>query len=583
MKLNYKRTIFVGFAFFLITAFWTAYDAIIPMILVNKFGLNQSVSGVIMALDNILAVFLLPLFGMLSDKTNTKFGKRTPYIVIGTLCAVVAFIGLSYADNLQLTKLGEINDSTAFHQTLWEQNDEIVVNENNSFVTQKKTLSVRDYASKIALNKSYDEATDDEKQVVYEWFVNINKEYFDSQSSGEEAFETSYCFDGETYHLLTAKANDSGKTVWTYQTDGGEVTVKSADVINAYSSLITPARSAYAWRITKSNPMPLVLFIALLLLTLLSMSVFRSPAVALMPDVTIKPLRSQGNAVINLMGTVGGMLVLVLGIVFGTGKAFNQTMPYFKYILSVCLIMVFGLVMFIWKVREPKWASEMKETSDELGLDTSDSEFETTLPSDRKKLSKSKTLSLVLLLLSVALWYCGYNAVTSKYSLYAVNVLHMNYNTALLIAQAAAVVTFIPIGLASSKFGRRHVILFSVAVLTACFAVACFMTASTPEWIMFVLFAVAGVAWAGINVNSFPMVVELASGGNEGKYTGLYYTASMAAQIVTPILSGLIMDYVGSMKPLFPYAAIFVGLSFVTMLFVKYGDGKKISDVQKVG
>ena len=102
MKLNYKRTIFVGFAFFLISAFWQAYDAIVPLALTNHFGLPQSISGVVMSVDNILAVFMLPIFGALSDRVMTKFGKRTPFIVIGTVAAVIAFISLTLIDSVQL-------------------------------------------------------------------------------------------------------------------------------------------------------------------------------------------------------------------------------------------------------------------------------------------------------------------------------------------------------------------------------------------------------------------------------------------------------------------------------------------------
>ena len=89
MKLNYKRTILVGFAFFLISAFWQAYDAIVPLILTNHYGMAQDASGVIMSLDNILALFMLPLFGNLSDKTDSRLGKRTPYILFGTIASVV--------------------------------------------------------------------------------------------------------------------------------------------------------------------------------------------------------------------------------------------------------------------------------------------------------------------------------------------------------------------------------------------------------------------------------------------------------------------------------------------------------------
>ena len=92
MKLNYKRTVLVGFAFFLISAFWQAYDAIVPLILTNLYGQGQDVSGVIMSLDNILAVFMLPLFGNISDKLRTPFGKRTPFIIFGTVSAVIFFV-----------------------------------------------------------------------------------------------------------------------------------------------------------------------------------------------------------------------------------------------------------------------------------------------------------------------------------------------------------------------------------------------------------------------------------------------------------------------------------------------------------
>ena len=107
MKLNYKRTLFVGFAFFLICLFWQAYDNIVPKILIDKFGMSQTWSGLIMALDNILALFLLPLFGAISDKCHSRLGRRTPFILVGTLCACVLFVGLSFVDNMQLANIGK--------------------------------------------------------------------------------------------------------------------------------------------------------------------------------------------------------------------------------------------------------------------------------------------------------------------------------------------------------------------------------------------------------------------------------------------------------------------------------------------
>lgn len=411
MKLNYKKVIFTGFAFFLICAFWQAYDNVIPLILTNKFGMNQTWSGVIMALDNLFALFLLPLFGALSDKTNTKFGRRTPYIFIGTICAVLFFIFLPLID------------------TLW-------------------------------------------------------------------------------------------------------------------------------------------LFILMLLLVLLSMSIFRSPAVALMPDVTCKPYRSKANAVINLMGTAGGMIVLVFGTIFKTSE--EHKTDFFPYILATAGLMLLGLIVFLLTVREKKWAAEMIEDAEKHFPDKEEEERETV----GGKLTKSQVVSLVLILASVALWYMGYNAVTSKYSLYATNVLGHDYNLTMMIAQGAAIIAYIPVGLVASKMGRKKTVLIGVALLFTAFLTAAFMRKGSSPIIMYTLFALAGIGWATINVNSFPMVVELAKSSDTGRYTGFYYTASMAAQTLTPVLSGVIMDAAGNMLPLFFYASAMVGGSFLTMLFVRHGDSK---------
>ncbi len=424
MKLNYKRTILVGFAFFLICAFWQAYDKTIPLLMTYKFGMKQMQSGIIMALDNVLAVFLLPLFGAISDKTNSRFGKRKIFIFAGTICAVISFIFLPL-------------------------------------------------------------------------------------------------------------------------------------IGNAY------------------------LFIGVLLITLLSMATFRSPAVALMPDVTCKPLRSKGNAVINLMGTAGGLLVLVLGLIVEVGKdTMHNFLPYY---IVVCGIMLVGLIVFLLTVKENKWAQEMiEDTKKYFPNETDEEEVTENQPASASKLGKKQLISLLLILASVALWYMGYNAITSKYSLYADSVLHQSYDLTLLIAQGAAIVAYIPVGMIATKLGRRRTILVGVAMLALSFFVAIFMTDKSSPIIMYVLFALAGIAWATINVNSFPMVVELAKNGDVGKYTGWYYTASMSAQVLTPILSGAIMDLAGNMLPLFPYATVCVALAFLTMLFVKHGDNMSLAEEKKV-
>ena len=455
MKLNYKRVLLVGMAFFLISAFWQAYDAIVPLILTNHFGLPQTVSGAVMSIDNVLAVFMLPIFGALSDKVNTRFGKRTPFIFIGSIVAMVSFVALTFIDNYQIAKV---------------------------------------VAAGIP-----------------------------------ELAQTGSAEEVEMIRKLTVE-------------------------------------------LTVANPLPFIGFIATLLVVLVAMATFRSPAVALMPDVTLKPLRSKANAIINLTGTAGGILVLVLGMVFATSK--NHYMQYTGYVVAVVAIMLTGLIVFLLTVKEKKWAAEMEEDSRRFGLEDAPEEEEST--TQKRKLSKGEMTSLLLILASVALWYVGYNSITSKYSVYATNILGFDFNFTLIIAQAAAIVSYIPVGIVASKIGRRKTILAGIIILASAFFIGNFITPTTPELVMYPVFILAGIGWATINVNSFPMVVELARGGDVGKYTGYYYTASMAAQIIAPILSGFLYDLIGMRYVFFAFGTAFVLFSFVTMFFVKHGDAKAI-------
>lgn len=503
MKLSYKRTIMVGFAFFLICAFWQAYDNTIPLILTNKFGMSQTWSGVIMALDNVLALFLLPLFGHISDKCTSRHGRRTPFIVVGTLIAAVALVCLSFVDNAQLKNLRDVS-------------------------------AIDDPAALTA---------------IYQ----------------EEKDATLLTPSGEKF-ILSQKFTEAEFTAIRSQLTDGENTVTNPD----YTNYVVPARQACAWQMTAEHPSTLIFFVVLLLIILVSMATFRSPAVALMPDVTLKPLRSKANAVINLMGSAGGILVLALGMVFATSAVRNSLMSYTGYFGVIAALMLAALVIFLLTVREPEWAAEMQQQAVASGLED---QSEADDPTASRKLSADEVKSLIFILLSIVLWFFGYNAVTSKYSVYASNILHKDYNLTLIIAQAAAIVAYLPVGFIASKVGRKKTILAGVVMLTGAFTVAAFLNADSPTMLMNAMFALAGIGWATINVNSFPMVVELASGGDVGKYTGFYYTASMAAQVATPMVSGLLMDQFG-MHVLFPYAAVFTALAFFTMLMVKHGDSK---------
>ena len=425
MKLNTKRTVLVGFAFLSICAFWQMYDNLVPKILTETFGIGESISGVIMASDNVLALFLLPLFGGLSDKCTSKLGRRRPFILFGTIAAVCLMMALPL-----------LTDS---------------------------------------------------------------------------------------YHAAPA-----------------------------------------TWKV--------VCFIIGLGLLLISMGTYRSPAVALMPDVTPKPLRSKANAIINLMGAIGGILYLIITTFLYTtsGDTYVSYLPLFAIVGGIMLAAL-AIVMFC--VNEPKLVAEQKKYEDAHPEDNLVRETESgeSLPRAVKK-------SLAFLLASIALWFIGYNGVTTWFSVYASASWNMTLgqaNTCLTIATAGAIVSYIPVGNVASKIGRRKTIRFGTLLLSGSFFAAFLYTMVSDSFspLLYVLFILVGMAWAAINVNSLPMVVEMCKGSEVGKFTGLYYTFSMTAQIMTPIVAGWLLENV-DYKTLFPYAAIFVFASFLTMGFVRHGDNK---------
>lgn len=406
MKLNYKRTFLISLAFMSICAFWQLYDMIIPLILQNTFKLGETVTGTVMALDNVLAIFLLPVFGAYSDRVNSKMGKRTPFILFGTAAAVILMMILPLAD-----KMGNM-----------------------------------------------------------------------------------------------------------------------------------------------------ILFVTVLLLLLIAMGSYRSPAVALMPDVTPKPLRSKANAVINLMGAAGGVFSLVM-IKLLIKKTDNPN--YTWVFLAVAALMVVSVTILVTRVKENKLAikDDAQETEKSEGT-------------DRGRLPKEVQKSLVFILVSIFLWFMAYNAVTTAFSRYAVKVWGLTggrFADCMLVATIAAIISYIPIGIISSKFGRKRTIIGGILLLSASYF--CGMLFREYSVMVNLVFAVTGIGWAAINVNSYPMVVEMSKGSDVGKYTGLYYTFSMSAQIITPIISGFLLEHI-SYHSLFPYAVVFSLLSLCTMLFVKHGDSR---------
>lgn len=414
-KLNLKRTILVGLAFMTISSFWQLYDFYIPLILKNQFQISDLISGVVMAMDNVIALFLLPILGSISDKVKSPYGRRMPFIVLGTAATVILMILIPFAA---------------------EQRN-------------------------------------------------------------------------------------------------------------------------------------LILFGVFLLLILLAIASYRTPAVSLMPDVTIKPLRSQGNAIINLMGALGG--VLVLGLM--RFISYDKMHSYYPIFFAVALLMVIGVVLMIVFVHEVKWSKEAMTITEEYQLDT------VVVESESHDVAKAVRRSLYFILLSIALWFMGYNAVTTAFSRYATILLGFSEGQAsqiLLVANISAIIAFVPIGMVSARIGRKRSIFIGIVCLCVSFLTATFYQSYSP--LMIVNFAFAGFGWAAINVNSLPMVLEMAQGSEVGKYTGFYYSFSMSAQIITPILSGFLFTYAGfGYRILFPYATFFIALALVTMSQVKHGDAVKIA------
>lgn len=411
MKLNYKRTIFIGLAFLSICAFWQLYETIVPLILTMTFGLGDTMTGAIMALDNILALFLLPFFGSFSDKTDSRLGKRTPFIIIGTFFAVIAMMLLPYAD------------------------------QKGSFI----------------------------------------------------------------------------------------------------------------------------LFIVALGIVLVAMSTYRSPAVALMTDLTPKPLRSKANAVINLMGALGSVIILTMISILVP----KQAQPdYTAVFLFVAVIMLVAVVILVTTIREKSLSEKvLEEYPDLLEIEAEKKGMEEGLPWDIKK-------SLIFILLSIFLWFTAFNAVTTAFSRYAVSIWGLEgggFANVLIFPLIAALVSYIPAGALAMKIGRKMTIIIGILLMTISYGCVFLLTDYSPFVIVALSFT--GIGWAFINVNSYPMVVEICRSSDIGKYTGLYYSFSMAAQIVTPIFSGYLFEK-WSYLTLFPYAAVFSLISLLTMFFVKHGDSK---------
>lgn len=640
LKLDYPQTFKVGFAFAIIMLFWTAYDFVVPLLLEHAYGLPSWARGIIMGLDNLLSLFMLPLFGKLSDNAHgklvKKWGRRTPFIVIGTVCAVVLMVFVPVATLKQQAEAQELttqiesqlNDDSFMQPLLEEWYDNAVAGKEGS----------ANYCDLTYLGNN---------KITREQFVALR---YDSKMTSKKAVlnmlgATTYYYDGEVVEDLMA-TSPTGKT---YQ----EIVDSNA----AYKKYVAAGMNNYISnevneKCTKaadgSGIKSLVVYMVILLLVLIAMATFRSPAVALMPDVTPKPLRSQANAIINLCGGIGGAIAFLIYTVVLFGQRLENYVIIFGSVAAGMLLLLAG---FLALVNERKMVAKCQEICKEYEIDDfadgenpeaekfaeeliheGDAEYNLDSKPDgevqelvngtakeeiapetldfakqvventKKKpvspkewwgakndLEKGRLKSFALILASIFMWFMGYNAVSSNLSIYTTKSLNLSAGVASIISGVSmgiSAIAFIPVGYMAAKIGRRKSIMIGFAMAVVSFVLICFAVrpsdnAAIPAVLFALFYLIAGFGLIIANVNTFPMVTELSTAETVGQYTGYYYVATMSAQAITPAIGGAIMD-AGGNQYLFLYSAVCIVIAIVLMLFVKHGDSKQLTKGRKL-
>ena len=639
LKLDYPQTFKVGFAFAIIMLFWTAYDFVVPLLLEHAYGLPSWARGIIMGLDNLLSLFMLPLFGKLSDNAHgklvKKWGRRTPFIVIGTVCAVVLMVFVPVATLKQQAKAEELTtqietqlDSDTFMQPLLEEwYDNAVAGKEGS----------ANYCDLTYLNNN---------KVTREDFVSLR--YYGKMTSKKAILNmlgtTTYYYDGNVVEDLSAASPVEGKTYKDLVDSNAAYKKYVAAGMNTYISNEVHEKCTK----TDAGIKSLVVYMVILLLVLIAMATFRSPAVALMPDVTPKPLRSQANAIINLCGGIGGAISFLIYTVVLFGQRLENYVIIFGSVAAGMLLLLAG---FLALVNERKLVAKCQEickkyeiddfaegenpeaekfaeelisegdaeynldskpdgevqeivngtTKEEIAPETLD--FAKQVVENTKKkhyspkewwgskndLEKGRLKSFALILASIFMWFMGYNAVSSNLSIYTTKALNLSAGVASIISGVSmgiSAIAFIPVGYMAAKIGRRKSIMigFALAVvsfLLICFAVAPNDVAAIPAVLFALFYLIAGFGLIIANVNTFPMVTELSTAETVGQYTGYYYVATMSAQAITPAIGGAIMD-AGGNKYLFLYSAACIVIAILLMFFVKHGDSKQLTKGRKL-
>lgn len=419
LKLNYKRTFYMGFAFFAILMLWQMYNYYCPLFLESMLGDSKAyVIGLIMAADNIFAIFMLPLFGSLSDKTHTKWGRRMPYMVVGMIASAICF-----------------------------------------------------------------------PLIAVMYYVNS-----------------------------------------------------------------------------------LVGLIIMMGLILIIMNIYRNPAVSLMPDVTPKPLRSQANGIINLVGYIGavlgGAIAMIIKLFFNELE--KQGIAAF---IVASFFMILAVIILVLRINEPKIVEEMKDDMLE-GEKLSESFTNETVSTP---LTKQDKVNTIILLFSVLFWFISFNAVESFYSIFCKNTfagdgLDKLVGTIVMAGlPLSSIITFMCTINLPVKIGRKNTVLIGLGCLILGFFIIV-LQGILNKYIAIVFIisiVICGIGWALINANSYPMLVEVTNKDNVGKFTGWYYTFSMIAQSITPVLVGALITIQNKYTVLFIYAIVTMAIATIIFSFFK--------------
>lgn len=613
LKLDYAQTFKVGFAFAIIMIFWTAYDFVVPLLLEHAYGLSNTIRGLIMGLDNLLSLFMLPLFGKLSDNAHgklvKKFGRRTPFIVIGTLASVVlmVFVPISTlnqqktATNIENGYLARLNEDAFMEERLSE------------FLDWEGSYADMNY---MAMNEF---TADDFMMIRYDDNFTATKAFLGMLGA------TTYRYNG-TEVALGDPVPELGYTLNDWNGDGSltydDIRIGNENYEKYAATGMNTWISDQIYDQATNTPAghkSLAVYMVILLLVLIAMATFRSPAVALMPDVTPKPLRSQGNAVINLCGGIGGAIAFLIYTVVLFGERLENYVIIFASVAGGMLLLLAGFLAF---VREKKMVQRCREICEEYGITDEEEESSPATDSspadgasgelvgEMREAVKAKTrrirtprewweaksgaersrfVSFLLILASIFMWFMGYNAVSSNLSVYTTKALNLDAGVASIISgisMGISAIAFIPVGYMAAKLGRRKTIMIGLALAIISFLlIFAFVkpdsNALVPAALFALFYLISGFGLIIINVNTLPMVVELSTDTTVGQYTGYYYVATMSAQAVTPMFAGMVMDAFED-KGLFIYSAIFVALSIILMAFVRHGDSKPVGKGKKL-